>query len=105
MTGSIWWALTSLSCSRSVSVMLILLCPREEGKSCALHAGNCLFNSGASLGLYRGCPIPPAAPEDGQAHGAQRPDPRMPTWAAMVFSALRFGRFAANQCKLFTEGQ
>jgi hypothetical protein len=66
---------------------------------------NCIFNSGASLGLHRSSQISSVAPEDSQAHGAQGPDPRMPTWAAMVFSSLGFGRLAAKRCMLFTEGQ
>ena len=68
-----------------------------------LKAHNC--NSRAGLGLHRGSSIPSAAPQDGQAHGAEGPDPRLPARAAMVFSALGFGRIAANRCKLFTEGQ
>ena len=67
--------------------------------------GNCIFNSGASLGLHRSSQISSVAPEDSQAHGPQGPDPRMPTWAAMVFSCLGFGRLAAKRCMLFTEGQ
>lgn len=67
--------------------------------------GNCIFNSGASLGLHRSSQISSVAPENSQAHGAQGPDPRMPTWAAMVFSSIGFGRLAAKRCMLFTEGQ
>jgi len=63
------------------------------------------FNSGASLGLHGGCPIPPATSEDREAHGAQGPDSGMPAREAMVFSPVRLGCIAANQCKLFTEGQ
>jgi len=59
----------------------------------------------AGLGLHGGRPIPPATPQDDQAHGAQRPDSRLSAGEALVFSPLGLGCVASNRCKLFVEGQ
>jgi len=57
------------------------------------------------MDLRRGSPIPAAAPEDGEAHGAAGTNSRNPPRQALVLPSVGFGRVAQDRCKLFSEGQ